>query len=374
MASKEKRKSGTECEGQTVSHINCNPFGQQKVLDVEKIEKGDTENLKRKRKSSKKQIQEVHCQINLKDPLMKCHNYSNQCTSIKLVLKKFLKTCRWCHFKKRSCALNRINFTAFHQNCYVCNKKGHFPKSINCKKSRKLHSTKNKSEKVKGHLNLAKSDIGSQSPLEKLRCSQTDEFEADSPDESTIEKRFEHTSMNEFMLDLINDGGFVQIEDSIDEAYSNSIEELGMPLFLEDCSFSQLDGFEEESFLLERVKSVYGISCEAEGIRQLINFLRSFNFLWISMKSHPLCVIDEECFFCNIRSSALRLRIERRKGPLLLKLNEFICHIIQYKTVMKFDILNNLSNTNLCIENTLKMIEKLLIYSHIFQSYKFAVI
>ena len=46
MASKEKRKSGTECEGQAVSHINCNPFGQQKVLDVEKIEMGDTENLK----------------------------------------------------------------------------------------------------------------------------------------------------------------------------------------------------------------------------------------------------------------------------------------------------------------------------------------
>ena len=89
----------------------------------------------------------------------------------------------------------------------------------------------------------------------------------------------------------------------------------------------QLDGMDDlsdssdGSEYLEPVKSVFGMSCEHKEIIQLMNFFRSFNFSWLFSEDHKLCWLDEECFFCNMRSMFLRLRQGRVKGPFLLKLN-----------------------------------------------------
>ena len=53
----------------------------------------------------------------------------------------------------------------------------------------------------------------------------------------------------------------------------------------------QLDGLEDFSEL-EEVSSnneIFGVKCEAKEIVHLINFFRSFNFLWIMMQDHLLC-------------------------------------------------------------------------------------
>ena len=143
---------------------------------------------------------------------------------------------------------------------------------MNCKKTRKRNGKKVQLHEVKESLELADSDsktelnmsiinfdsfssvnkdcdlkdkkkkktIESQFPIERVRTTQTEELKAESLDESALEKRFEDTSTIDCMLDLLNNEGFVQMEDIIDEASSSAIKVLEMPLRLEDCSFSQL--------------------------------------------------------------------------------------------------------------------------------------
>ena len=125
---------------------------------------------------------------------------------------------------------------------------------------------------------------------------------------------------------------------------------------MDDCSDNSVEPNICSKFELS--KTVFGINCEEDAIIQIINFLRSFNFLWIALKCHSLCVIDESCFFCVIRSSSLRLRQERKRGPFLIKLNEFICNIDQYQSVLKFDFMQNLYDVVTCIEKTLQLIQQ----------------
>ena len=51
--------------------------------------------------------------------------------------KQCLKKCRFCNFKKRSCMLNPESCQAKKKSCWSCNKLGHFPQSLCCKKNRK---------------------------------------------------------------------------------------------------------------------------------------------------------------------------------------------------------------------------------------------
>ena len=89
----------------------------------------------------------------------------------------------------------------------------------------------------------------------------------------------------------------------------------------------QLDGFDDEDLedLCKRENKIFGVNCEIEEIIQLLNFFRSFNFMWISSNFHVLCCSDQTCFFCNMRSSCIRLRQVREKGPRWLKPNEYTC-------------------------------------------------
>jgi len=110
----------------------------------------------------------------------------------------------------------------------------------------------------------------------------------------------------------------------------------------------QLDGIDDLSESSDQIeetepsKDVFGINCEYQEIVQLMNFFRSFNVSWLSSKDHKLCWLDEECFFCNLRSMFLRLRQERIKGPFLLKLNEFVCSISKYEEILEYSFMDNL--------------------------------
>ena len=63
----------------------------------------------------------------------------------KQIRKRFLKKCRYCHFKKRSCSLDPSSCEAQSKNCFKCGKRGHFPQSLNCKA--KVESQKRKKAK-----------------------------------------------------------------------------------------------------------------------------------------------------------------------------------------------------------------------------------
>ena len=56
--------------------------------------------------------------------------------------KKKLKKCRFCNQKRRSCQIDPTKCPARNQNCFTCNKIGHFRKSLCCKKNRRKNLKK----------------------------------------------------------------------------------------------------------------------------------------------------------------------------------------------------------------------------------------
>ena len=123
-------------------------------------------------------------------------------------------------------------------------------------------------------------------------------------------------------------------------------------------SISQLDGLDDIDLKDDdkAMKRIFAVNCEIKEIIQLVNFLRSFNFLWISPEYHCLCSSVDSCSFCHMRSSFLRLRKEREKGPRSLKLNEFISVLNQYDSILQWDWRTNLANLSKFIENTLRLL------------------
>lgn len=219
------------------------------------------------------------------------------------VSKRHLKKCKYCNFKKRSCVLNPHSCKAKTLYCNSCLKIGHFPRSINCK-TKKLKNVllKQKNKNVNDDLNNVVSDV-----------SICNSKEMQSKDVSS-------NFMKSVVLS-INDK-----ESKCDE--TNTCTDINN-IFL----ISQLDG--NDDFLsstdeAKPSKKVFAVNCELKEVTHLINFIRSFNTLWICTEYHPLCSLSENCFLCNIRSSCLRIRQERATGPKSLKVNEFTCQLNQY--------------------------------------------
>ena len=149
---------------------------------------------------------------------------------------------------------------------------------------------------------------------------------------------------------------------SFDEKYEKNLKHTRDIVSRGSChdtmNFLQLDGSEDLDVIDKRKpeKKIYGINCEISEITQLINLIRSFNFLWISQKTHLMCLKNPGCFFCYIRSSCLRLRKERSKGPKLLQLNEFANQLDQYLSTLNWDWKEHMSDLPDFIENTLRLI------------------
>ena len=280
-----------------------------------------------------------------------------------LAPKSTLKKCRLCNSKKRCCALNKSDCPAFYRSCNSCKKKGHFPKSPNCTKTRKSRHSKTLSESIDQtniHDHVVQSSLvhDEHCSLEQLRF---DDNHLDMSDFSLIENTDKNMASEviryETEAPLFDE--MTCFIDDLEECHNQEYN-----LFYDETKVLQLDGMDDYSDSNEELrmnsnliidKNVFEINCEVDAIIQLINFLRSFNFIWIALKCHSLCVIDESCFFCNIRSSFLRLRLERKKGPFLIKLNEFICHIDQYQSVLEFDFMQNMDDLVTCIEKTLQL-------------------
>ena len=69
-----------------------------------------------------------------------------------------------------------------------------------------------------------------------------------------------------------------------------------------------------------------------------------------------MCNLDESCFFCNLRSSCLRLRQIREKGPRSLKVNEYICQLEQYEKKLEWNWRDDKADIFSFVENTFKLL------------------
>ena len=109
-------------------------------------------------------------------------------------------------------------------------------------------------------------------------------------------------------------------------------------------------------------KKVLAINCEIDEISRLVNFFRSCNFLWSSMFDHCLCKFDPKqlennCFYCHMRSLCLRLSTVRSKGPRSIKLVEFTSQLYQYQNY-GWDWRSNRDDLVHFIGNTLRVLGK----------------
>ena len=123
---------------------------------------------------------------------------------------------------------------------------------------------------------------------------------------------------------------------------------------MSDWMIPQLDGLDDEAL---NINEIFTIKCESIELIQMMNFLRSFDLLWELNDAHNLCSFKENCFFCHMRSSFLRLTEERTMGPKGKKLNEIVSQLGQYEQKLYIHWRSLLTNVPLLVENTMKLLE-----------------
>ena len=96
-------------------------------------------------------------------------------------------------------------------------------------------------------------------------------------------------------------------------------------------------------------------------IIQVLTFFRGFDFIWKSLPCHKMCSqksLDENCFYCHMRSSMIRLSASRGRGPKSLKLIEFTSQLKQYQSLLGWNWRENMVDLPSFVENTLKLLCK----------------
>ena len=139
-----------------------------------------------------------------------------------------------------------------------------------------------------------------------------------------ISRQLVELSSNTVIADKpTNNAGCIlaQLDGNVSNDGSGEDEDL-----LVDCMLTQLDGHLSLSGTSggeeNKKKKIFSVNCEIEEIIEVITFFRSYNFIWKALTCHQLCTTD--CFFCNMRSTCLRLNAQRGRGPKSLKIMEFI--------------------------------------------------
>ena len=395
--------------------------------------------------------------------------------------KALLKKCRTCNFKRRLCMLDRSSCVAKEKTCFACNKPGHYPKSLSCRKTRKSNKTRNQSINLRTkltksikklsdtHLKLLNEKIHQlenievEEPSITIGCSSNQkptfipsdvipfammfiflnydciyssityknvtnlmEFEKKeyglkksilnqakycarkfSNMNYQKEKRYFSTYCSQKIKEVLDirsissENEKASRQDTLDvfdkmyysnpyfedqnqitrcSASDNDIfEENHMSKSYEtenedsiniikehvqrsksesDDPIPQLDGNVSESSEDENIiKKLFSVKCETRGIIQVLTFFRSLDFIWNSLSCHKLCSTKssgENCFFCHMRSSCLRLRATRGRGPKSLRLIEFTSQLNQYKSMLGWNWMENL--TDLMLEQQLKLL------------------
>ena len=171
--------------------------------------------------------------------------------------------------------------------------------------------------------------------------------------------------------DVLCDGNQINDDEDLSES-SEDEEKRNKSTFSINCErneiicdttyqITQLDGNVSESSEDEKIflKSLFSVKCETKEITQLLTFFRSFDLIWRSLASHKLCsTSDGNCFFCHMRSSCLRLRATRGRGPKSLKLIEFTSQLTKYQSVLGWNWRENIADLPSFVQKTLQLLDK----------------
>ena len=382
-----------------------------------------------------------------------------------------LKKCRHCNHKSRSCMLDGSNCTASDKNCTLCKKSGHYPKSLNCKKSRQANKSKPKSIDISTNKRkcpkkisvavlslmnekihnleaamLQESNLKSNIEIKQerkvppevvpfvmmflflnhdfIRSSDSDSAEGDKdklnlkrlilkesnycarkfcslkhqnrkqyfstycskriksilgikpPSKDKIgqsnnildvfDKMYykqDFDPSNESLSDTMPDDNIIESQEEdqfsiINNEYSSSESEIDDQMTIPQLDGHLSDASEDEENI---TKKIFSVNCETNEIIQVVTFFRSFDFFWNILASHKLCSTkssDQKCFFCHMRSSCIRLRASRGRGPKGLKLVEFTSQLNQYQSFEDWNWRDNKADLPTFIENTLKLFTK----------------
>ena len=128
---------------------------------------------------------------------------------------------------------------------------------------------------------------------------------------------------------------------------------------MDDLKIPQLDGHNSESSDDESLakKKLYSISCEVKELTQVISFFRPKDFLWKSLTCHRLCT-KSDCFLCHMRSTCLRLNVERGRGPKNLKIIEFCSQLNQLQSKLGLNWREEVADLPTFIGNLLQLLIK----------------
>ena len=245
--------------------------------------------------------------------------------NIQTTQKRFLKKCRYCNFKKRSCVSNVSSCPALHSNCFKCHKQGHFPQSVCCKAKKDSQTKKNKTTK-----NLVK-----RSPLTeevigmvRQRIQQLEELE--------LNKKSIHPPKGKQENEL-------QI---IEKFLARTSASTDLPdLFLDNI-------VPNEYLKLKGGSRLKIFDTDDEALVKMLSLFRPLS-LFGEFKEHKKCKIsatsprDSLCSFCLMRSTVLKSRIYT--GRQLIKPIEIICNLpVGYNSKEPYE------NLNIFVENISK--------------------
>ena len=120
----------------------------------------------------------------------------------------------------------------------------------------------------------------------------------------------------------------------------------------------QVDGNESEEDV-DETKSLFTVNCEIDDIIQIISFFRSCQFLWDSLVHHSLCTktVTEKCYLCFMRSSLLRLNVQRKKGPKSLKMIEMLSQLDQLQSILDCSWKENIKNIPMLVEKIFVLLQ-----------------
>ena len=122
---------------------------QESILEIQWKTVQKSKQDKREIKSLKHRLNPLK-KFETRNPFRLLENISEECVDsimkrmkeikfIQTLKKANIKQCHSCNFKKRSCMMDRSSCSAVNKKCVFCKKTGHFPKSLRCKKFRKIN-------------------------------------------------------------------------------------------------------------------------------------------------------------------------------------------------------------------------------------------
>ena len=149
LTDKKKKRKQKEDQSESIVQLDMiseNNEVRDQEFEVVKPRKASNKRRYRQCKVAELRLQMIKSKTNLKQ--FETYNIYNllipeykiedkKLDTVRILPRKKLRKCLKCGFKKRSCVLDPQNCTAMNNFCFRCERPGHFPKSMNCKSSKK---------------------------------------------------------------------------------------------------------------------------------------------------------------------------------------------------------------------------------------------